>query len=835
MMMKRDHKLSDVCFDQMCKFTRALLAGASASEEDNLYPPSAYIMKGIIGTEDWSKYEIHYCNNPLCEGFAWDYVEPSEWTDHADDTCPRCPAGCQSKRFTVDASGSLEPSAYMIYLGLENIIKNRFFTNVTWTSTVGTGRDEGPGGYWVSPEALRMAECLKDFFHTDNGVYELCADWIKPFNSLQYSTGVIGIRCKDQPDGLVSRAFNCEVLAVTPGPREPLNINSVMFRIVQDFKKFGVSTNGMNVVKHTQAADGSITTTQLCHKPFLGAFHADSPGRAKFAYWLGMTAYLMCGWCIYQGTRAAAGFTGKGGKCQYMKGYASPTLQTKPGKFTGKTIKMNRAGLKLTEEEQVERCKAARTTPTSEHSELGARGYSIIRQVLKYVSYNNLWLVPVAHTLLYGLVKSFIGFLLRPIDSNVNIISPENRKLMQKRGHHIFVNTDFGRKYKCVVKYSGSFRMEDWQHFVECFSDYLFVGDVVPANCLAIWRNIQDICRHYCRPLQPSQCTTAARDRMAQKIMEVAKALDSAGFPDCLMTYNLHQLVCRLPVQEQQRGQVAPCLDYWMERLVRRFKEIIQGHVSSNPEKTFTNVTLVEFALSKQLAMYPELISMHRFVRPSQLDRGRPGNNQDGEAYDIADPLHRSQMLGKGKRPPRSQWDELVRLVLLHLKDAKPAGWPRTGQAAEQLVRDALAAKQPRHAWLFQGADVKGEEIIRTAAGFKRGRRQNCWVLVDWTVGGVKKPYICLVNKLLKLEHPLGAAGAEVLRLALCTVHLPMEKAGAAFVARHGHISPDSDIQSRMYPVDLSIIRSKVVGCFPDGYRKGTMYFLQYYNVSKTY
>ena len=423
-----------------------------------------------------------------------------------------------------------------------------------------------------------------------------------------------------------------------------------------------------------------------------------------------------------------------------------------------------------------------------------------------------------------------------PGDSNVNIISAANRKLLQQRGRHIFVNSDFGRKYKCVVKYAGSYRMEDW-HFVECFSNYLFVRDVLPPNCLAIWRTIQDICRHYCRPLLPSQCTAADRDRMAKKLIEVGKAFDSPGFPHCLMTYNLHQLVCRLPVQEEQRGQVAPCLDYWMERLVRRFKEVIQGHVSSNPEKTFTNVTLVDFALSKQLALFPALLHMHRFVRPSQLDRNHE-NNQEGEAYDSADPLqlHRSQMLNKGKRPSRPQHEELVRLVLLHLRDSKPAGWPRGAQAAEQLVREALAANKPRHAWLFEAADLCGREIIRTAAGFKRGRRQNCWVLVEWVVGGVTTRHICLVNNLLKLEHPLGAAaGAEVLRLALCTVYLPMEKEGAAFVARHGQLSPDSDPSSGMYPVDLAIIRSKVVGCLPEAYQKGRMYFMRYYNISKTY
>jgi hypothetical protein len=187
LLQKRTFRTPDTAFNTSCKFTRELLAGACQSDEDNLYPPSAHIMKGIVGAEDWSKYEVHYCDNPECDGFAWDHLPRAEWAAHEADTCDRC----GSKRFNrtgTAGSGGLEPAAYFIYFGLENVIKNKFFTNPDWTANRGKQRDTVE---WLrSPEALRMAAKIGDaFFNTRNGFYELGIDWIQPFNSLHYSIG----------------------------------------------------------------------------------------------------------------------------------------------------------------------------------------------------------------------------------------------------------------------------------------------------------------------------------------------------------------------------------------------------------------------------------------------------------------------------------------------------------------------------------------------------------------------------------------------------------------------------------------------------------------------
>lgn len=67
-------------------------------------------------------------------------------------------------------------------------------------------------------------------------------------------------------------------------------------------------------------ADGILTRTPLEHRIYLGAAAGDGPARANWACWLGHTAKLGCGFCIFSGV------AGPGGGV-YFRGYAEPCLQ----------------------------------------------------------------------------------------------------------------------------------------------------------------------------------------------------------------------------------------------------------------------------------------------------------------------------------------------------------------------------------------------------------------------------------------------------------------------------------------------------------------------------
>jgi hypothetical protein len=70
--------------------------------QENVLPPSYYLMKNILDVQPINAVEWHSC--PLgCNG--WRPTPASQWQQHAQDTCPRC----QGKRFKNQA-GRLVPS-----------------------------------------------------------------------------------------------------------------------------------------------------------------------------------------------------------------------------------------------------------------------------------------------------------------------------------------------------------------------------------------------------------------------------------------------------------------------------------------------------------------------------------------------------------------------------------------------------------------------------------------------------------------------------------------------------------------------------------------------------
>ena len=72
---------------------------------------------------------------------------------------------------------------------------------------------------------------------------------------------------------------------------------------------------------------------------------------------------------------------------------------------------------------------------------------------LPYVDLQHLFVVPIGHALLYGVVENFLGFIFRTIDGSdrLPIVDASARKLIKSRAKHIYLTSDFGRKYTCVI------------------------------------------------------------------------------------------------------------------------------------------------------------------------------------------------------------------------------------------------------------------------------------------------------------------------------------------------------------------------------------------------
>lgn len=116
-------------------------------------------------------------------------------------------------------------------------------------------------------------------------------DWLEPFNSIAYSVGVLGIRCADIEPRNKGKSYNCMPVVIIPGPKQPKNLRPYVAKLLVELRD--LSFDGMTV---TPAHDQK----PIHHHAFLSGVLADTPARLKLAEWLGVAAFLSCGWCLNQ-------------------------------------------------------------------------------------------------------------------------------------------------------------------------------------------------------------------------------------------------------------------------------------------------------------------------------------------------------------------------------------------------------------------------------------------------------------------------------------------------------------------------------------------------------
>jgi hypothetical protein len=66
---------------------------------------------------------------------------------------------------------------------------------------------------------------------------------------------------------------------------------------------------------------------------------------------------------------------------------------------------------------------------------------------------------------------------------------------------------------------------------------------------------------------------------------QYAVLLEKKGFPHWMFTWNLHWAVCRLPQQETARGSTGRDAEWWTERLMQLYKQLLADRVSRKTEQ----------------------------------------------------------------------------------------------------------------------------------------------------------------------------------------------------------------------------------------------------------
>lgn len=72
--------------------------------------------------------------------------------------------------------------------------------------------------------------------------------------------------------------------------------------------------------------------------------------------------------------------------------------------------------------------------------------------------------------------------------------------------------------------------------------------------------------------------------------------LSSQKFSVQFMTPNLHLLLCQLKKQCLEVGETVGQQEYWVERIIKKFKQAVVNRSTKDPEKVLVNVLAIEYA-----------------------------------------------------------------------------------------------------------------------------------------------------------------------------------------------------------------------------------------------
>ena len=182
------------------------------------------------------------------------------------------------------------------YFGVEKAIRN-LFTLPGFVAARGKGRKpDDPSSIYGSPAFKKLNERTAGLAAQENtSLYGLGCDWVKIFNSKDYSIGIVGLRCEDMEAAYMGKEeFHVPVMIIS-GPDLPRSVDGYFEVIGLELEKLW--KEGMLV---TPAGGGRAFT----HRVLLGSITADFPARAKIGNFAGSPpAYLACHFCTFCGTR----------------------------------------------------------------------------------------------------------------------------------------------------------------------------------------------------------------------------------------------------------------------------------------------------------------------------------------------------------------------------------------------------------------------------------------------------------------------------------------------------------------------------------------------------
>ena len=105
-------------------------------------------------------------------------------------------------------------------------------------------------------------------------------------------------------------------------------------------------------------------------------------------------------------------------------------------------------------------------------SHVGCKGWSVIPKCLEYVDYSKIFVLPVSHMLLHGVVPGFWKYLLQKVPRGqprpACVLTGKTQRIMQARAKEVVYTADFGGPPRYPLLYLDSGSCDPCIQFIAC-------------------------------------------------------------------------------------------------------------------------------------------------------------------------------------------------------------------------------------------------------------------------------------------------------------------------------------------------------------------------------
>ena len=111
--------------------------------------------------------------------------------------------------------------------------------------------------------------------------------------------------------------------------------------------------------------------------------------------------------------------------------------------------------------------------PSERLKHFGIKGHDIFTNMLPYVLYNNLFVVPTYHCLLYGVMKRFWTMALK---RQHHVVDKKSEDIMKARASGMVGTDDFNARYSCIVQHKANWKLYDWHSWADVWANFILHG-----------------------------------------------------------------------------------------------------------------------------------------------------------------------------------------------------------------------------------------------------------------------------------------------------------------------------------------------------------------------